>query len=135
MIARHTRGLVLSRPRYLADAAAAEVASREKHYPAMIGAGEIERGDAETDLAAWRTIAILFSEGEASFEFAWATLELATARALQRTSEKVEDAQVAGVATDSLARRRDAVQSIHTRIAWHRLHWAGTAAAAAAEAA
>jgi hypothetical protein len=48
---------------YLAAAAAVEIASREKHHPAMIDAGEIGAAEAEADLAAWRAIGAMIALG------------------------------------------------------------------------
>lgn len=116
---------------YFADAAAREVEAREKHYPAMVDAGEIERGDAEADLAAWRAIAALFRAGSAETELAWAALELATSRALQRCED-----DLAAKPTNATRRaRRDAVWGIHERISWHRQRLAPAAPAAPAKAA
>lgn len=79
----------------LAQAAAFEVASREKHHPAMIAAGEIERTDADADLAAWRAIAAMLAvPGNRNprlevTDLPWETLELAARRAAQRLAERV----------------------------------------------
>lgn len=113
---------------HFAGAAAREVESRERHYPAMIERGEIERRDAEADLAAWRVIAALFAEESVEAETNWAQVELASSRALQRR----EDALAAKPDSASLRERRDAVWGIHERIAHARRFWTGDGRQAAA---
>jgi hypothetical protein len=112
---------------WLATMARAEHAARVTHYPAQVEAGEIERGDAADDIAAWDAIARLFAEGSVETELPWGALELAAARALRRR----EDACLASPASEALRRRRDAVQAIHDRIVWTRNHWTGAPTPAA----
>jgi hypothetical protein len=107
---------------YLADAAAFELGAREKFYPADIEAGRIERGDAAVDVEAWRAIAALLAAGSVETDLSWAQLELATSRALISTSEKA----AAKPGDWRLVERRDAVASIHARIAWHRWYHSGS---------
>lgn len=119
MIEHRPTGFVLSRSTWLTSWAATELASREKHYPAMIEAGEIEKQDAETDLEAWRIIALLYAEGDAGAEFSWRLLELATARSLRR---RCEDCDAKPDDPKRLA-RRDAAMAIHDCISWHCWYW------------
>lgn len=119
MTVHHPGILLLQHSPYLAAAARAEVRSRENHYPDKVRSGAIERTDALADLAAWRTIAALFACSDAGQEVDWATLELATARALASRAEACE----AAPGDRQLADRRETVLAIHGRVAWHRWYW------------
>ncbi|CAN5399011.1 hypothetical protein BH09PSE4_BH09PSE4_19440 [soil metagenome] len=96
-----------------AEAAAAELASRAKHYPGMILAGEISRDLAAEDLAAWTAIAILFDRGVVEMGLAWSDLIEATARALVTRTAAWE----AKRADPYLADRLVYVQILHDQIA------------------
>lgn len=116
---------------FLADAAATEVASREKWYPADIEAGLIERTDALNDITCWKAIHLALQapieteRGATSplwtlrIDIPWAALEHAVSRALiaqtERAAEKPGD--------QARAARRDAVQQIHSWVTYHRWFW------------
>lgn len=116
---------------FLADAAAIELASREKWYPSDIEAGRIERTDALNDLSCWQAIHLALQarieteRGAANplwtlrINIPWAALEHAAGRALiaqtERAAEKPGD--------QARAARRDAVQQIHNWVAYHRWFW------------
>ncbi len=97
---------------YLAVAAKRELSARESHYPAQVEAGTLGREEADQDIAAWRAIAELFAAGSAETGLAFAELELATSRALQRREEALNRKP----ADPDLTLRRDAVWAIHERI-------------------
>lgn len=101
----------------LAQAAAFELASREKYYPAMLAAAEIARDDAAQDLDCWRAIATMLDAGSAVTDCSWGQLALATSRALVSRCEACD----AKPGDRYLEARRDAVQEIHNKFAWH--HW------------
>lgn len=104
---------------YFAEAAARELETREKNYPAMIDAGEIARDDAAADVDAWRDIVAMFRDGSVDTERSWAQLELATSRAHQRCEEYL--AEKPDNATPRA--RRDVVWAIHERIVRARWFW------------
>lgn len=114
------RGLPISikmhgRHELLAGAASYEVGSREKHYPAMIRAGEIRSADADRDLAAWRAIANLFDKAYAWVED-WNELVDAGDRAVTSRDE----ACAAKPGSAYLISRRARVRWIRDMLVYHR---------------
>jgi hypothetical protein len=108
----------------LAPDAARERDERARLYPARIREGKIERGDAETDYAAWGAIArwcegrwgeteIVGADGEA---ITLETMELAAARALQAGEAAVRKAP----ADPARIARRGAVAAIHGLLSRYR---------------
>jgi hypothetical protein len=100
---------------WLAAGAQRELEARVKHYPAMVELKEMTSDEAERDIAAWRAIAGLWAEGTVETGLGWADLEAAAARALERREEAVAARPLDG----HLLVRRDTVEAIHSRIAWH----------------
>lgn len=98
----------------LAGAAAAELASREKHYPGMVDRGEIDRALAREDLAAWSAIAALFHQGEVETgDLSWTDLHAATRRAIAS-----REAACAAKPADAFLEQRMAMADlIHRQIA------------------
>ncbi|HWT12261.1 MAG TPA: hypothetical protein VN231_05880 [Allosphingosinicella sp.] len=119
----------------LAEAAAFEVGSRERHYPAMIEAGEIKRAEAAADLDAWRAIAAMLAlprgadaDGrvgnprlQAGTEIPWPALAAAAGRALERQTRRAEAARGDARA----AQRHDALRAIHYVIVAEAWFWNG----------
>jgi hypothetical protein len=103
-------------PRHLARAAAFELQSREKHYPAMVAGQSLSAEEAQADWRAWRAIA-RFTAGEPiGDDISWAELEHATSNALIRR----EQACQAKPDNRGLAERRDLVAAIHQAISHNR---------------
>ncbi|MGE0178950.1 MAG: hypothetical protein AB7O91_03915 [Sphingomonas sp.] len=122
-------------PADLAAYALAELASREKHYPAMIAEGAIEAAAAEADLAAWRGIEAitrfsaerkpggyrenprLATTAVAGEGATWDEMVAATSRALDRQRRR-----------DPASGRCAAVQALHDHVVDRRWFWTGDAA-------
>ncbi|HEV7658801.1 MAG TPA: hypothetical protein VGO55_03040 [Allosphingosinicella sp.] len=129
---------VAARAGYAPDAAR-ERDERARLYPARIREGKIERGDAETDYAAWGAIArwcegswgstiIVDADGA---EITLETMELAAARALQAGEAAVAKAPAGSARTA----RRDAVAAIHGLLSRYRAWLGGLNAEVRAQAA
>jgi hypothetical protein len=119
----------------LATAAAYEVTSRETHYPGMIEAGQIGRGEADADLEAWRAIAAIIKsdpgpDGEGwvrdprilvGTELPWAAIEAAAnrthARLAARAAAAPDDRRYATRAANAAA--------ILARLSEERWFWTG----------
>ena len=108
----HSCGIINA---FLAEGAARERDARVKHYPAMVGRGEMTAEEAGADLAAWHAIAALFGDGAAETALAWTDIEAAAARALQRRAA----ALAVSPADRSLQERHTVVAAVHDRIVWH----------------
>ena len=116
---------------YLADVAAAELASRRARYPRLVEEGRKDREEAAADVAAWTAIEALLRTGgcdaadleaiagDAAMPSAcWALLEAAAGAALAALEEAVRACPEQGRGNEALRARRDAVAAIHRRMAW-----------------
>lgn len=116
---------------FLADAAATELASREKWYPSDIEAGRIERAAALNDLSCWKAIhmalqAPIAREDGADnplfslrIDIPWAALEHAAGLALAAQTERAN----AKPSDQARRARRDAVQQLHDWVVYHCWYW------------
>lgn len=97
----------------LVQAARFELAAREKHWPEMVAAGEMEADQATADIAAWAAIVALLGETEAETDWRWPDLVAAVQRAIDRRAAKpasaATDARIGALA----AIRRTLIDAAH----------------------
>lgn len=124
-------GLDLDARAALVAGATAERARRETHYPGMIEAGHMERGDAQADIDAWRAIEAMLAlepieDGGRNpriaigTELPWEALERAANRAVISLTERVS----AHPDNPKLRQRLNVVQTIQRWIGRERRFWA-----------